>query len=54
MGSQGPMPFYQKVLLGAFGGNTHTHTRTLLHATLFLVVSDEYLIIQCESDYFGE
>lgn len=26
MGSQGPMPFYQKVLLGAFGGNTHTRT----------------------------
>lgn len=34
MGSknQGPMPFYQKVLLGAFGGvtppNTDTHTHT--------------------------
>lgn len=29
-GSQGPMPFYQKVLLGAFGGE-HTHQHTITH-----------------------
>ena len=32
--NKSPMPFYQKVLLGAFGGvkiHTHAHTRARVH-----------------------
>lgn len=42
MGSknQGPMPFYQKVLLGAFGGvKTHTHTHKLCETTTNFLIS---------------
>lgn len=46
--SKGPMPFYQKVLLGAFGGQSdHTHTMLFALWVNEATLVASYLCIDC-------